>query len=135
MKGIIKIAGLALFMALIFSCFLQRGVPASDNGKLGIKGNSDVKDSTEYELIVFDVGFDYWLNSHGYSANQYSNEYLQSMNNRYVQEWNRRYIRGDRRMGSNINYDFFTPYNIEFNFKLFMYFKYFEETNRIKLLQ
>jgi len=57
------------------------------------------------------------------------------MNSRYVQEWNRRYIKGDRRMGSNIDYDILTPYNIEFNFKLFMYFKYFEETNRIKLLQ
>jgi hypothetical protein len=135
MKGIIKFAGLALFMALLFSCFSQRVVPSSDAAKLGIKGNSDVKDSTEYELIVFDVGFDYWLSSRGYSANQYSNGYLQSMNSRYVQEWNRRYIKGDRRMGSNIDYDILTPYNIEFNFKLFMYFKYFEETNRIKLLQ
>jgi len=135
MKGIIKFAGLALFMALVFSCFSQRVVPSSDAGRLGIKGSSDAKDSTEYELIVFDVGFDYWLNSRGYSANQYSNEYLQSMNSRYVQEWNSRYIRGDRRMGSNIDYDILTHYNIEFNFKLFMYFKYFEETNRIKLLQ
>jgi hypothetical protein len=88
----------------------------------------------EYELIVFDSGFDFWLNSSGHSISQYSNEYLRSMNISYVQEWNRRNIMGDRRFESYIDYDTFEDYNKDFNYKLFMYFKYFEEKNRLKLI-
>ena len=134
MKGIIKVAGLILIVSLAFSCLSQRKVPGNNTGKLDFKEKSEVKDSSEYELIVFDPQFDYWISSRGYSINQYSNEYLQSTNSRYAQEWNNHYNRGDRRMSNNIDYDILTSYNKEFNFKLFMYFKYFEETNRIKLL-
>lgn len=88
----------------------------------------------EYELIVFDQGFEYWLRSNHVSEDYYSNDYLQSANIRYVQEWNSRYLRGDRRFESYVDYDPSTRYNKDFNYKLFMYFRYFEETNRIKLL-
>ena len=55
------------------------------------------------------------------------------MNNLYAQEWNRRYTTGDRRIESYIDYNPLTNYGFEFNYKLFMFFKYFEETNRVKL--
>ena len=90
--------------------------------------------ATEYDLVVFDQGFDSWLRSNPISVDYYSNEYLQSMNIRYVEAWNRRYIRGDRRIESYLDYDPSNKYNKDFNFKLFMYFKYYEETNRMKLL-
>lgn len=134
MKTILKISALALFSVLIFSCITQRGINDSRAGRLGIRDTTSVKDSTEYELIVFDPGFDYWLNSHSFSKNQYTNAYLQSMNNQYVQEWNHRYAIGDRRIESYIDYDAHNKYDFEFNYKLFMYFKYFEETYRTKLL-
>lgn len=88
----------------------------------------------EYELTVFDPGFEYWLNSNPISIDSYSNDYLRSKNMRYSQEWNRMYLRGDRRFESYVDYDPSTRYNKDFNYKLFMYFRYFEETNRIKLL-
>jgi len=59
----------------------------------------------EYDLVVFDSGFDYWLRTNPVSVDYYSNDYLQSMNIRYVQEWNRRYLRGDRRIESYVDYN------------------------------
>ncbi len=56
------------------------------------------------------------------------------MHNQYAREWNRRYSVGDRRIEGNIDYYATTKYDFEFNYKLFMYFKYFEEINLTKLL-
>lgn len=134
MKTILKVSALVLFSVLVFSCVTQRGTNSSKTGRLDIRDTTSVKDSTEYELTVFDPAFDYWFESHSYSRNQYSNDYLQSMNNQYAREWNRRYSIGDRRIESNIDYYATIKYDFEFNYKLFMYFKYFEETNRMKLL-
>lgn len=134
MKTIVKVSALVFLSVLVLSCVIQRGTNGSRTGKLDIKDTTSVKDSTEYELIVFDSGFDYWFESHCFSKSQYSNEYLQSMNNQYAREWNRRFSVGDRRIESNIDYYMTINYDFEFNYKLFMYFKYFEETNRIKLL-
>jgi hypothetical protein len=100
---------------------------------LGIRDTVPAKDSTEYELIVFDSGFDFWLNSHSHKENMYSNEYLQTMNYQYVVAWNNLYASGDRRIESYLDYSPLTKYNFEFNYRLYMYFKYFEETNRMKL--
>lgn len=134
MKNLLKVFVLALISVVFFSCVTQRGTNSSRAGKLDIRDTTSVKDSTEYELIVFDPGFDYWLSSHSFSKNQYSNDYLQSMNNQYAREWNRRFSVGDRRIDCNVDYDFYEKYDFEFNYKLFMYFKYFEETNHTKLL-
>lgn len=134
MKSIVKTAGFTLLPILIFSCVTQRGITDSRAGRLDIRDTASVKDSTEYELIVFDPGFEYWLNSHNFSKNQYSNDYLQAMNNQYVQEWNRRYSGGDHRISNYLDYSPLTKYDFDFNYELFMYFKYFEETNRIKLI-
>lgn len=89
--------------------------------------------AVEYDLMVFDVGFDHWLKTNPITIDHYSNEYLQTSNIRYVQEWNRRYINGDKRIESYVDYNPSEKYNKDFNFKLFMYFKYFEETNGMRL--
>lgn len=134
MKSIAQII-IALTVALfIFSCGTQREVATNGSGRLALRDTSQVTDSLEYELIIFDQGFDFWLSSRSFQKNQYSNSYLQSMNNLYVIEWNRRYSMGDRRIESYIDYSPFNEYDFELNYKLFMYFKFFEERNRIKLL-
>jgi len=135
MKTIVRTSLFILLALLILSCGSLRGVSDAKTGRLGIKDTIPAKDSTEYELIVFDSGFDFWLNSRAHSQHMYSNEYLQNMNYQYVIAWNQRYARGDRRVESYLDYSLNTKYDINFNYKLFMYFKYFEETNRIKLLQ
>lgn len=134
MKSIVKAILILILPLLIFSCATQREINSNGSGRLTLRNTSQAKDSLEYELIVFDPGFDFWLSSNSFQKNQYSNAYLQSMNNLYVTEWNRRYSLGSRLIESYIDYNPFNEYDFELNYKLFMYFKYFEESNRIKLL-
>ncbi len=135
MKKIFEIGFLTIIMVLIFSCGVtRREVKDFPTGRMVIKDTSAVKDSTEYELIVFDPGFDYWLASKSFYKHMYSNEYLQSINYQYAIEWNRRYSSGDRSIESYIDYNPSTKYDFEFNYKLFMYFLYFEESNKVTLI-
>lgn len=127
--SIIKVSGwFVVFGIFIYSCTSQREITGDRTGRLGIK------DSTEYELIVFDTGFDFWYESRKGLMSMHSNEYYQNMNHRYAQEWNYRYSIGDRRVNSYLDYNPKTDYGLDFNYKLFLYFKYFEETNKMQLI-
>lgn len=134
MKNLLPFSVLVVVSAIIFSCGVQRGVKSPANGGFAIKDTVSAQDSLEYELIVFDPSFEYWLQSRSINKSQYSNHYLKNMNRIYADEWNRRYARGDRRFDSYLNYDPFVEYDFEFSYRLFMYFKYFEEVHRIKIL-
>ncbi len=96
--------------------------------------NATGSDSTEYGLVVFDQGFETWLLMQ--PAHEYSLEYYKSKNRLYVSEWNYRHMNPGRYKGlygSYIDYDPFTDYGLEFERRLYYYFKYFEETNRVRL--
>ena len=120
--------GLLLVLALCVACASQKNVAQNKKGRCAIK------DSTQYELIGFDSGFDFWLASHQTVSTQHSNEYYQSMNHQYALEWNRRYASGDPRINSYIDYSLNKNYGFDFNYKLYMYFRFFEDTNRVKLI-
>lgn len=94
------------------------------------------EDSLEYELIVIDPGFEVWLINKP-SIWYHTNDYYRSRNNLYVSEWNHRYMNplyyGDI-YESYIDYSQDIDYGVELNYKLYYYFKYFEETNHVKLL-
>ncbi len=119
---------------LILSCGVQRSGVNHHSSKLELKSAEQSKDSTDYELIIFDPGFDFWLNSKAESKEMYTNDYLSSINRLMVQEWNRRYSAGDRRFASFIDYDISEEYSLDLNYRLFMYFRYFQEINRIRLV-
>lgn len=87
-------------------------------------------DSLEYEIIIFDIGFDYYLNAIAKPDWYYSQSYLEVKNKFYVIEWN---IRARDPLNYNpniyeniINYDFNIDYGLEVNYKLFNYFKFVE---------
>ena len=91
-------------------------------------------DSVEYELIIIDPGFDTWLLTKP-SKEYYSQNYYEQKNRLYVMEWNYRYMAGKDR-GKYETYIDYLPgidYGLDLNYKLFYYFKYFEETNNIML--
>ncbi|HRT33797.1 MAG TPA: DUF6146 family protein [Bacteroidales bacterium] len=134
MKTIVRFSFFTLLTLLAISCSSQRNLSANMTGRVAIHDTIPVEDTVEYELIVFDPGFESWLISNPHSQHMYSNEYLQNMNYQYVIAWNYLYSRGDPRVESYLDYDPTVKYNYDFNYKLFMYFKYFEETNRIKLI-
>lgn len=135
MRKIIANSGIILVLILLFSCGItHRELRDSRNGRIGIRDTTSVKDTVEYELIVFDPGFDYWLASKSFYKSQYTNQHLQMLNQQYSLEWNRRYASGDRLIESYVDYNPMTKYDFEFNYKLYMYFRYFEESNRIELI-
>ena len=95
------------------------------------------EDSTEYELIVFDSGFETWYlikNSH---ALYHSINYYKNWNRQYVDEWNYKSMssRYSRFLGSPIEYDPLENYPMEIEHKLYYYFQYVEEVLKIPLLR
>ncbi len=93
-------------------------------------------DSLEYKLVVLDPGFETWLLRKP-PMNYHSNDFYRIWNERYVFEWNWRYDHPEKYgdlFDTRIDYDLKTGYGIELNYRLYYYFQFFEETNRIKLL-
>lgn len=92
-------------------------------------------DSTEYQLIIIDVGFESWLASQK-PISYYSNQYYSNWNMRYVVEWNNFYNTGKYPdyVESYIDYRPNIDYGIDLNYKLYWYFQFFENKNKIKLL-
>lgn len=92
-------------------------------------------DTTEYELIVLDPGYESFLITQP-SKDFYSENYYKSWNNRYVQEWNNRYtLHGKSGLYETyIDYDPNTEYGLELEYRLYNFFLYFEKMNGVKLL-
>ncbi len=92
-------------------------------------------DSLEYRLIILDPGFETWLLTKP-PKSFYSNDYYIQKNRFYVSEWNQRYMTSNNNglYENYIDYNPNTDYGIDINYRLYYYFKYFEETNHVKLL-
>ncbi len=100
-----------------------------------IKADTTSVDSLEYRLIILDPGFETWLLTKP-SKDFYSNEYYSQKNRLYVTEWNMRYMSSGNKglYDTYIDYNLTTDYGLDINYKLYYYFRYFEETNHISLL-
>lgn len=84
----------------------------------------------EYELVVFDVGFNSWLATQP-SIDMYSHAYLKTKNLTFVTEYNSR-VNNRRYYGSDlypqrIEYSALENYDKELDYTLYNYFIYFQE--------
>jgi hypothetical protein len=92
------------------------------------------EDSTEYELIIIDPGFDVWFEGHRKPVWYYSKEYLSGWNNQYVVAWNAKVRdpmtdhRSDSPFILEIDYRPGIDYGIDLNYKLYNYFLFVEAT-------
>ena len=132
-----KIGVLSIFLALVIgSCKgTKETVNISDQEKQAFqqKVGDNVKianDSTEYEIIIIDPGFDFWLRSIAKPEWYYSQSYLENRNRIYVIEWNYR-ATNPQRYDPNlyemqIDYNPNIDYGLEVNYKLYYYFIYFQ---------
>ena len=95
------------------------------------------EDSTEYELIVFDQGFEIWYLLKNSPALYHSINYYKNWNRQYVDGWNFKAMshRYSRFLGSPIEYDPNENYPMEIEHKLYYYFQYVEEVLKIPLLR
>ena len=88
----------------------------------------------EYDLAVSDLGYEIFLSMQP-SARSYSLNYLQNKNRHYVSVWNQRVISGNPEIYEMpIDYDSQTYYGLDFEYKLFMFFKFMESKYSISFL-
>ncbi|MGE4587179.1 MAG: DUF6146 family protein [Mangrovibacterium sp.] len=100
------------------------------------ESEEEAADSTEYELIVFDSGFESWYLSQARPLGYRDQSYYEQWNRLYVQSWNQgntgsRYA---RLLEGIINYEPDVDYGPEINHKLFYYFIYVEQVLKIPVL-
>jgi hypothetical protein len=102
--------------------------------QLKVKPDTISVDSVEYKLVVLDPGFESWLATKP-SMDFLTQEYYERWNRLYVTEWNNRYM---NQLHDGSNYETYIDYNpkinygLDLNYRLYYYFKYFEETNHTK---
>ncbi|SDR71320.1 hypothetical protein SAMN05216503_0563 [Polaribacter sp. KT25b] len=94
-------------------------------------------DSLEYEVIIIDPGFTFFLNSRAQPEGFYSQNYLEARNRVWVLEWNNR-ARNPRLFNPNIyenivDYQSTIDYGYEVNYKLFNYFLFAQQKYKMNL--
>jgi hypothetical protein len=121
-----KIIILLLSILLFSSCQTTKKVKNTKQDNPVKIANKEL----EYEIIIFDNGFETYLYSIAKPMNYYSESYLENKNKFYVATWNER-ARNPMSYNPNIyenviDYDFNTHYGLEVNYKLYNYFKFVE---------
>lgn len=124
MKYLFYIGFLGLFL---YSCSSTR------ERDLGIPENTGLSDtvriandSLEYEILIIDPGYSYFLNSMARPEGYYSLSYLEGKNRFLVNDYNQR-VRQPQQFDSRIyemeiNYDPNINYGYDVNYKLYNYF-------------
>lgn len=136
MKNLIYIITILL---LIIGCDTTKKV-ASNTNQTPTKISDTVRianEELEYEVIIIDSGFSYWLASTAQPRGYYSESYLENRNRIYVSEWNRRASQpltyNPNLYEMSINYDYTTHYGYEVNYLIYNYLIFFQIKNNQKL--
>jgi hypothetical protein len=124
MKNLLYIILLGLF---IYSCSSTKERKMSSGEAI----NDTVRisnDTLEYEIIIIDPGFSYFLNSIAKPEGYYTQSYLENKNQFLVRDFNDR-VRQPFRYDPDIyteeiNYDPQIDYGYDVNYKLYNYFVY-----------
>ncbi len=87
-------------------------------------------DKLEYEIVIIEPGFNFWLQSVAKPEGYYSQSFLEGRNWLYVVEWNNRVLDPQRHNPNlyelQIDYNPSIDYGYEVNYKLYYYFIYFQ---------
>lgn len=136
-----KIIYILLISVFIFNCNTPKTSASKKDERLeSLKQNDTVSiknDELEYEIIIIEPGFNFWLASRARPEGFYSQQYLENRNYQYVIEWNQR-VNQPQRFNPNlyelqIDYRNGIDYGYEVNYKLYNYFIYFQLTYKQRL--
>ncbi|NJY62501.1 hypothetical protein HC174_06980 [Salinimicrobium sp. CDJ15-81-2] len=115
---------------LIYSCSSTRDRQIQDTATVAAESDTVriANDSLEYEIIIIDPGFSYFLNAVAQPEGYHSLDYLENKNQFLVADYNAR-VRQPYRYDPNIyemeiNYDPKIDYGYDVNYKLYNYFVY-----------
>lgn len=130
----------ALILAIIVACSSTKSNVAA-TGKLTADASNDTvkiaNKEIEYEVIIIEPGFNFWLQSTAFPRGYYSQSYLETKNNFYVLEWNNRVLQPQRYSPNlyemTINYDTNINYGYEVNYLIYNYMIYFQNKYNQKL--
>ncbi len=116
----------------IYSCktsYKKTATSIEDN----LKAQDTVRianDELEYEILIIEPGFNFWLESRAKPEGYYSQHFLENRNRLFVSEWNNRVLQPQRYNPNlyemQIDYQAHIDYGYEVNYKLYNYFIYFQ---------
>ncbi len=130
-----KLIHILLVSGLLIGCNTSKTISTSTNqDEVNIAENDTIRianEALEYEILIIEIGFDFWLRSTAKPEGFYSQSYLEIKNIFYVSEWNSRVLQPSRYNPSlyemQIDYQQGTDYGYEVNYKLYNYFVYFQQ--------
>ena len=136
-----KLITILLVSVFIFSCNTSKKTTSKkDERTESLKQNDTVtivNEELEYQIIIIEPGFNFWLLSRAQPEGFYTQQYLENRNYIYVTEWNQRVLQ-PQRFNPNlyemqIDYRSGIDYGYEVNYKLYNYFIYFQLTYNQRL--
>lgn len=135
-----KLYVLTLILGLILiSCSTQKATIVKDK-TLNSTSSDTIKivnEEVEYEVIIIDPGFSFWLNSIAQPRGFYTQSYLETKNQLYINEWNNRFYQPQRYSRDlyemSIDYDPNIDYGYEVNYLIYNYMIYFQNNYRQRL--
>ncbi len=121
-----------MFVLILAACAGKKSMVAISPANNTI----DSHDSTEYELLIFDTGFDSWYTLKNNPTLYRNQAYYETWNKMYVSEWNNKVVEGSNNhfFETIIGYEPGTDYGFALNHKLFGYFQYVEHKLKIPIL-
>lgn len=144
-----KVILLAMFCFFLWNCANTKNISNSNSEKSPSLQTNDKLDrglskvesdqitisnpDQNFEVIIFDVGFDSWLISHAKPRGYYDLAFLQSKNSTWVNVWNSRKNAGFFGYDFTIDYHSNIDYGYEVNYMLYNYLLYWQEMNKVKL--
>jgi len=130
---------LPLFLIIcIISCSVQKERTSTETSDDSSQNDTIriANDSLEYEIIIFEPGFNSWLvtqKPRGY----YNLNYLEQRNRIFVINYNQRVLNpfqyDPNLYPQQINYEYNVDYGYEVNYLLYFYFVYFQQEYGQKL--
>jgi len=136
-----KIIYILLVSVFIINCNTSKTQTSKKDERLeSLKQNDTVKianEAIEYEIIIIEPGFNFWLASRARQRGYYTQQFLENRNIFYVMEWNQRVLQ-PQRYDTNlyelqIDYQQGIDYGYEVNYVLYNYFIYFQLTYKQRL--
>ena len=126
--------------SLIYACSGSKSTSIASQNEVATTASDTVRianDELEYEIIIIEPGFNFWLASRAMPRNYYSQSYLEARNQFWVSEYNNRVLQPMRYDANlyqmQIDYRPGIDYGYEVNYMLFNYLVYFQQTYKQQL--
>lgn len=122
-----------LFFACTTNQTSQNSVANNDENSLKFELNED----GDYDIVVFDPQYDIYLKTVALPKEYYSKSYYEQKNRQYVMIWNQRqmqpFVYNPDLYAVSIDLDPTIDYGLEFEYKLFNFFRFIESKYRVRI--